>query len=555
MTTQEAEVESKEKLAASNEDCGGRRKRLSRKEQKARKRQKRRQEGDASSSKQNEENHEEVSESTKNESGSTSEPLTQAQINESYQPTLIPSLEDLKKKHGAKPLGKCFPNAVIMKSQQPPIPKTKASLVLFYQYVDPLWPESVTQQLMAYLCQIAKKRVLGGRIRVAREGVNATLSSRDYNNTTGAMTLRHFAKDLQSFHPIFAKTDFKFIDDLSGDRHFKDFKVFPVKELVFYGLNAQTAPLSKGGTHLAAQDFHAKLAEKDTVVVDVRNHYEAAIGRFDGQTTKSNDLAATENGGATYIDPKMRKSTDFATWLEKPETKDQLAGKQVLLYCTGGVRCERASAFLNHSMGDQLSGVYQLQGGIERYLKAYPDGGFWRGKNFVFDKREAFGVDNPDGDGGVVKHKKNSKKIQKEYLPEMQCCVCNKPWDRYVGKKKCSTCGVPVLMCDSCMSSQKKDKLADTLIRCPLCVQENVTVRANEVDWTNNGVTPVATASNGEGKAAPSVLKWGGGHAVDKKKRRRLQKKVCRFGASCNRPDCFFLHPKEGDKLQRPQNA
>ena len=122
------------------------------------------------------------------------------------------------------------------------------------------------------------------------------------------------------------------------------------------------------------------------------------------------------------------------------------------MYCTGGIRCERASAYLKKEMGDDVEGVYQLKGGIERYLTAFPDGGFWRGKNFVFDKREAVGVNNPCGDGGVIRKQVKAKKKKKSTGKEIndgesddiaKCCVCDTKWDRYVGKKKCFTCGVP----------------------------------------------------------------------------------------------------------------
>lgn len=97
-------------------------------------------------------------------------------------------------------------------------------------------------------------------------------------------------------------------------------------------------------------------------------------------------------GGAECIVPGMRKSTDFPAWLASEDTKKKLAGKEVLMYCTGGVRCERASALLKREVGDSVRGVFQLQGGIEKYMQEFPDGGYWHGKNFVFDKREAVGA-------------------------------------------------------------------------------------------------------------------------------------------------------------------
>ena len=215
-----------------------------------------------------------------------------------------------------------------------------------------------------------------------------------------------------------------------------------------------------------------------------------------------------------------------------------------------GVRCERASAYLNQKLGSQLKGVYQLKGGIEAYMKEFQDGGFFRGKNFVFDKREAISADNPDGDGGILQAQKKKKKKddseRRAKIPsEAKCCVCDKLWDRYVGKKKCSTCGVPVLMCDTCMS-QKPEKRAGVLIRCPLCVEQNVTVLVQDIELTDNGIHGVVHGMEDvQHKAAPSVLKWGGGHAASKKERRKFRSTPCRFGAQCNRPDCFFSHPAD----------
>jgi predicted sulfurtransferase len=457
----------------------------------------------------------------------------------SYQPIPIP---DSLQPSGAS-LGKWFPKAKVIKSSvaysnDAQSTDTKASLVLFYQYVTPPWPESRVSQLLAYLTKIAETRkTLGGRIRVAPEGMNATVSSVDAGGVDAKTTLEHFCQDLKRFDKAFEETDFKFIDEQPADRHFKDLKLLPVKELVFYGFQDFQAPLDKGGVHLEPNDFHALLEgnPKDTVVVDVRNHYEAAIGRFDG-------------GSAEYVDPKMRKSTDLQTWLSKPETQDKLKDKKVLMYCTGGVRCERASAYLNTQMGSQLKGVYQLKGGIERYLQEFPDGGHWRGKNFVFDKREAISADNRQGDGGVVRKQDKNKESA-----ETRCCRCQKPWDRYIGKKKCHMCGVPVLMCDSCLSNKSSQQM---VARCPLCVEDNITVPVTEVEYTKNGVAACAVSGTGNLKAAPSVLKWGGGHASKKKEKQRMKRKFCQFGADCGREDCFFAHPDRemsGDNSRQSQ--
>ena len=562
---------------------------------------------------------------------------------------------------GVRTLGKWFPNAILIKSSisytntgklipvkgsdnknnqhQQVVENPKSSLVLFYQYTTSnnagdndndniktkgkMWDRRQLQLLITFLSTIARHRNLGGRIRVAPEGVNATLSAVDTTHCTAKAALRHFAEDLKRFDSrVFStNTDFKYFDDLPADRHFTEFKILPVQELVFYDIGEDEAPLTNtkdnnsstntknndggaGGTHLDARDFNAMLQKDNTVVIDVRNHYEAILGRFDGQNQQqeskskskskgslgksenNNDDSTTKSTGtgAEYIDPKMRKSTDFKSWLNTKETREKLKNKTVMMYCTGGIRCERASAYLKSQMGNEVEGVYQLQGGVERYLKTFKDGGFWRGKNFVFDKREAVSVDNPHGDGGVIskqdmkeqKKRKQQKQKDDSSLPA-KCCVCGDAWDRYIGKKKCSTCGVPVLMCVKCMTL-KLDKTPgkELMVRCPLCVEENITVLAKEVEFTNNGIknkavqksvtasdgkTPTVTNGGSEpimvaenedkheapGKAADSVLKWGGGHANKKKERKekkKMKRRLCQFGTECVRKDCFFHHPE-----------
>lgn len=225
------------------------------------------------------------------------------------------------------------------------------TLLLFYQYVEPVWGISRYERAKKELGDIARTAGLTGRMRVAREGLNCTL-------TGPAPSIAQFCHGLREWDPVFRQTEFKLTHDLPNKQRFPQLKVIPVLELVHYGLEGDKAPPIHRyhGTHLEPADYHRKLAEQETVVIDVRNHYEAVIGRFDPPNSK-------------WLDPKMRKSTSFPVWLDDPNTKKELANKQVLMYCTGGIRCERASALLKYKMETDpemsqlnIKGVYQLQG-------------------------------------------------------------------------------------------------------------------------------------------------------------------------------------------------
>jgi predicted sulfurtransferase len=333
------------------------------------------------------------------------------------------------------------------------------TLLLFYQYVEPAWDESTYKMVLQKMEHMGKN--LGGRMRVAREGLNCTLTGTHKAISTFCQTLRKFHKG--EFEP----TEFKLTRDLSTNQHFSGLKVMPVQELVNYGLEGGKAPpIGYTGVHLDPKDYHQKLAESDTVVIDVRNHYEAAIGHFDAP-------------GAKMLDPKMRKSTEFPIWLDKPETKEKLRGKQVLMYCTGGVRCERASALLKYKMDKDpeikdlgIQGVFQLQGGIDKYFKEFPQGGFWSGKNYTFDKRFAHAPPKIDGE---------MTSADKEANEEMKgsCEACGIAWDKYRGKRRCPTCGVPSLICKDCFLKDKSgQQKLDRSVRCVLCVEENIRSKA-----------------------------------------------------------------------------
>jgi predicted sulfurtransferase len=249
------------------------------------------------------------------------------------------------------------------------------TILLMYQYKEPAWSKQEHKKALKKIIELGQTHKVAGRGRVAPEGVNFTLSGEPQD-------VRAFCYSLREWNPIFLETDFKLTDWIPKNKLFKSLSIRKTEELVAYGLTGEKAPsLQKfSGTHLEADEYHQAMTDKDTVIIDVRNAYESSIGSF-----------RPPEGGAELIDPKIRNSIEFPKWLADPATQEKLNGKKVLMYCTGGIRCERASALLNQmsTVNPDLKpkGVYHMRGGIERYVKTFPQGGFWKGKNYLFDRR------------------------------------------------------------------------------------------------------------------------------------------------------------------------
>lgn len=362
--------------------------------------------------------------------------------------------------------------------------KKDVTLLLFYQYVEPPWDDTQLDGALKFVRKKGEEYGLTGRMRVAKEGLNCTLTGSYEGIRRWCAALRSFETDGRC---CFADTEFKLTDDLPQGQLFPKLHAFLVEEIVNYGLNGEKAPSisTYSGIHLEPKEYHKKMVEENTVIIDVRNHYEAAIGAF-----------VPPDNGAKYIDPMMRKSTEFPVWLDKPETKELLRDKQVLMYCTGGVRCERASALLRQKMDTEedtralnIKGVYQLQGGIDKYFRNFPEGGWWKGKNYTFDKRFAHAP--PILEANERRHQKinntnESTTTEQQQPPSSQpkpddpqlpqkmgkCEACSKPWDMYRGKRRCPTCGVPSLICRDCYDKIDKH---DKNIRCDLCVAQGIT--------------------------------------------------------------------------------
>jgi len=345
---------------------------------------------------------------------------------------------------------------------KPSAPVGNVSLLLFYAYVQPSWTHRERNDAINFTHDVLSRNGCGGRLRVAYEGFNGTLSGPADGIRAFCQALREY--DLKNFGEV----DFKVVDGLADNKAFRGLKVWAVEELVTYGLRKgaieEEAPLGKGGIHVKPSEWTERSSRADTVMIDVRNANETAIGRFKPPT-----------GGALLLDPRMRRSTEFPQWLD--EHADEIRGKHVMMYCTAGIRCERASALL--ASKGLAQDIVQLDGGIHRYLDAYPDdGGIWAGKNYTFDKRFSHGAKNQADVVGC-------------------CSSCKKPWERYQAQAKCSLCRMETLLCRDCERGGKAKTNKNNLL-CWLCA---------EIESQ-----PATSAASGAARAkAKSFAKTGGG--------------------------------------------
>jgi UPF0176 protein len=225
----------------------------------------------------------------------------------------------------------------------------------FYRYVIINDPQATRDQLWR---EWSAMQVFG-RIYVAREGINAQLSVPEH-------FYQAFRQKLD-MHAEFKDVPFKIAVDDDGKSFFRlTIKVRP--RIVADGLADNEYDVTNVGKHLTAAEFNAAMDQPGTIVVDMRNHYESEVGHFQNA-----------------ILPECESFRE-----ELPHVLDQLKGKEdqkILMYCTGGVRCEKASAYLKHH---GFSDVNQLYGGIIDYARQIKEQQLpskFIGKNFVFDER------------------------------------------------------------------------------------------------------------------------------------------------------------------------
>ncbi len=245
------------------------------------------------------------------------------------------------------------------------------------------------------LRDIGVKHGMNGLILLAHEGCNGTVAGseeaikniRQYlENTFGTLNFQNWKSDIQPF---------------------KRFKVDIRKEIVALKKTSPTPSFVKRGTdHLSPRDFHHMLGQEDVIVLDTRNTYESNIGKF-----------------KDAVVPPIEKFQEFPGYIAKSNIPKN---KNVLMYCTSGIRCEKAAQEMRNQ---GYENVYQLDGGITNYIKEYPDGA-WEGECFMFDHRVA-----------VDKNLQPSKRYA-------LCPSCGNPGDV---QTVCTQCNTPCTLCEDCL--------------------------------------------------------------------------------------------------------
>ena len=198
-----------------------------------------------------------------------------------------------------------------------------------------------------------------GRIYVAKEGINAQIS-------VPTSQLDHFKTQLFSFDFLNGVRLNVAVDD-NGKSFFK-LKILVRKKIVADGLNDDTFDVTNCGVHVNAKQFNQLAEDPNTIIVDMRNHYESEVGHFKNAICPDVDTFREE----------LKLVEDLL---------DEQKDKNLLMYCTGGIRCEKASAWIKH-IG--FKNVFQLNGGIIKYAQEVKEQELenkFVGKNFVFDER------------------------------------------------------------------------------------------------------------------------------------------------------------------------
>ncbi|ARN72135.1 MAG: rhodanese-related sulfurtransferase [Bacteroidota bacterium] len=304
--------------------------------------------------------------------------------------------------------------------------------ISFYQYARLGNPELFRNHLFVAFDNL---EVLG-RIYVAHEGINAQLSI----PADRFMEFKNFLDDIYFLKDIRLN-----IAREQDNESFLKLKVKVRNKIVADGLNDETFDVTNKGQHVNAEQFNALIEDPNTILVDMRNHYETEIGHFKNAWTPDVDT--------------FRESLPII----ENEIKQHKEDKKLVMYCTGGIRCEKASAYYKHK---GFKDVYQLEGGIIEYHRQVTEKGLenkFRGKNFVFDQRL-------------------SEKIGDEVIAN--CHQCGEPCDTHTNCAN-DACHLLFIQCDSCKEKYENccSQECNDIIQLPL--EEQKKLRAGHYNSNN----------------------------------------------------------------------
>lgn len=235
--------------------------------------------------------------------------------------------------------------------------EVKLVTISFYQYAHINNPQLFRNHLFLKL----KNLGILGRVYVAKEGVNAQIAvpTEKIEDFRQELNEVEFLKNIRLNIAVEESVEFSFIK----------LKVKVRDKILADGLNDTTFDVTNKGTHLKAEEFNQLTDDPNTILIDMRNHYESEVGHFKGAILPDVD---------TFRDSLPAIENDFLKGNEN---------KNIVMYCTGGIRCEKASAWFKHRGYKQ---VHQLEGGIIKYANDVAEKGIQNkfiGKNFVFDER------------------------------------------------------------------------------------------------------------------------------------------------------------------------
>lgn len=248
----------------------------------------------------------------------------------------------------------------------------------------------------AELRDIGLTHKISGTLLLAREGINGTIAGLKPDLESMLSAIRQ--------DPRLNDIDVKYSQ--SDDNPFLRFKVRLKKEIVTIGL-PEVDPTRTVGTYVDPARWNDVIKDPNTVLIDTRNDYEVAIGTFDGA-----------------LNPETESFREFPTWVE--QNRERLEGKRIAMFCTGGIRCEKASSFM---LSEGFGEVLHLKGGILKYLETQPEEtSAWKGDCFVFDQRVAVahGLDVADWDQCFACRRpiSDEDKASEAYVAGVSCPHC-----------------------------------------------------------------------------------------------------------------------------------